>query len=146
MPKKPRILNRCATAHCAKDKVPGKNYCHACSKRRWRMKNAMKAAWGALRDNATRRQIFFDLTFDQFAAFCYGTEYMARRGKTKYSYSVDRMDETKGYTVGNLQILTLSQNSQKEILRRKMYLMYDWQTRTARVLKQDMAIQQDLPF
>jgi len=97
----------------------------------------MRDAWQHLKDNSKRRGIFFDLTFEQFESFCVETEYLHKVGKSKMSYSVDRIIEEKGYTAGNLQALTLSDNSKKENERRraKKTLIYDWTTRWATVTK-----------
>ena len=67
----------------------------------------------ALKHNAKRRQKEFDLTYEQFIEFCIETDYLVGKGKTKHSYSIDRIDNSKGYTLSNIRILTLSANSQK---------------------------------
>jgi len=97
----------------------------------------MRDSWQHLKDNSKRRGIYFYLTFEQFEQFCVETEYLHKVGKSKLSYSVDRIEEWKGYTVGNLQVLTLSDNSLKENNRRKArkVLMYDFTTGFATVIK-----------
>lgn len=93
----------------------------------------MYAAYKNLRDNAKRRGKVFTLTFDQFSEFCYRTNYMAGRGRTKESYSIDRIDNNKGYTADNIRVLTVSENARKHT----KVLNYDWQTQTATVRAQN---------
>gem|GEM_PF-3831134 len=84
-----------------------------------------------LRDNSKRRVKLFDLTFEQFKQFCFETDYIAGKGKTKKSYSIDCIDENKGYTISNIRVLTLEDNSKK----RWHKLEYDWQTKSVAIVK-----------
>lgn len=86
----------------------------------------MKASYINLRENAKRRKKVFTITFDDFKQFCYQTDYMVGKGRTKNCYSVDRKKEELGYIPGNLQCLTVGQNKKK-------HLEYDYQTKTATV-------------
>lgn len=45
-------------------------------------------------------------------------EYKSMDMKRKYAPSIDRIDTTKGYIVGNLQFITVSENSKKYLQRR----------------------------
>lgn len=73
----------------------------------------MKYAFSVLRNNAKRRNVEFTLTFEQFEKFCIKYDYLAGKGKTKESYSIDRIDNSRGYVEDNIAILTLSENSRK---------------------------------
>lgn len=66
-----------------------------------------------MRSNAKRRNKVFTLTLEQFKQFCEETDYINKRGKTGKSASIDRIDNNKGYEIGNIRILTLSENSAK---------------------------------
>lgn len=104
----------------------------------------MKAAFADLRSNAKRRGKQFDLTFEQFKQFCYETDYITGRGRSKESFTIDRIDNDKGYTLDNIRILTKSQNSSKKD---KKFLHYDWQNKTAFVTSQaHVEPDDDLPF
>ena len=97
----------------------------------------MKASYQTLKYNSTRRKVFFDLTFEEFAEFCYETNYMAGKGRSKESHTVDRIVEGKlpGYTKSNIQALPKGVNSSKEqALRKNKTLIYDWETKTATVV------------
>ena len=104
----------------------------------------MKAAFETLKYNVTRRNkerpieaaIPFDLTFNDFKAFCKKTKYLKGKGKTKDSYSIDRINDDPekgyhGYRKDNIQKLTLSENSIKRHLKtyydereRKLFATY----------------------
>jgi hypothetical protein len=85
----------------------------------------MKAAFQNLRTNAKRRGKLFAITFEEFAIFCQRTQYLTNKGKRKDSFSIDRKQNHLGYTLDNIQVLTLSQNTIKKIV-----IDYEWETRT----------------
>lgn len=90
----------------------------------------MKAAFQTLRQNARRRLKPFKLTFAEFERFCYETKYMAGKGRQRKSFTIDRRDNAKGYTIDNIQMLTKSANSTK----RTKTLVYDYRTGYAKVV------------
>lgn len=90
----------------------------------------MKAAFQTLRHNSTRRGKVFKLTFAEFEKFCYETKYLAGAGRKKDSFSIDRIDNNKGYLIDNIRVITKSANSRKAT----KILMYDWQSGYARVV------------
>lgn len=79
----------------------------------WRENNPEQYAYMTLRDNAKRRGIPFTISFAYFKRFCRKTKYIQRKGIWKYSYSIDRIKNHRGYVPGNLQLLTVSENSSK---------------------------------
>ena len=87
----------------------------------------MRYAYCTLKANAKRRGKEFSLTFDQFKKFAIETNYLRGKGKQSTSYSIDRIDNERGYTVDNIRIMTLADNSRKHTKQ----LHYDWQTRSA---------------
>lgn len=89
--------------------------CPTCRSRDYRRRNPVRYAFNNLRTNAKRRGHTFTLTFNQFQLFAVKTEYIVNKGTTRDSYSIDRIDPTKGYSIHNIQILTLAQNSQKGV-------------------------------
>lgn len=128
-------LKLCITPFCKNKKRKRYKICSTCAKKFWRLKFPMKAAFQTLRQNSRRRKIFFDLTFEQFKKFCFKYDYLAGKGRSKDSYSIDRNIDGKlpGYTYSNLKMLTVSQNSSKEQKRRKL-LLYDYRSGQAKVI------------
>jgi hypothetical protein len=130
------MKTKCETKYC-KNKVKGK-YCSTCRSKKSREQNPVKYSYSNLKSNSKRRGIAFKLTFEEFIQFCYQTQYLAGKGKTKTSFSIDRIENDKGYTLDNIRILTLSDNSKKG---NKKILMYDWQTKYASVISNNVDIQ-----
>lgn len=98
----------------------------------YKQNHPVRYAWHALRSNARRRKKEWEtrhgcptsrydveLTFDEFKQFCYKTKLLVGRGRSIYAYHIDRIDVNKGYTTGNIQVLTNAQNVKK-------YLEYDY--------------------
>lgn len=113
--------------------------------REYRKRNPLKYAYLTLKHNAKRRGHAFELTFEDFKAFCYVTDYIGKKGITKTSYSIDRIDNTKGYILSNIRVVTVSDNSKKGT----KVLHYDWQHKVATVIKEEPIFteeDEDLPF
>jgi len=85
------------------------------SARAWKKANPLRYAYQSLKDNAKRRGKEFDISFDQFKDFCIKTAYIQNRGRLAGSFHIDRIDETGGYTLDNIQVLTNSENVQKYV-------------------------------
>jgi hypothetical protein len=103
-------MNNCS---CGKLLPNKKKICSACQSRIWRAKNTYRAAYIILKFNAKRRGHEFTLTFEQFKKFAIKTKYIKGKGIFRDNLHIDRKDETKGYTIDNIQILTNSQNIRK---------------------------------
>lgn len=83
----------------------------------------MRAAFEALRFNARRRGKRFTISYAYFQQFCYETAYIAGKGRSSVSFTVDRERDELGYVEGNLRVRTNSANSAKA----KKKLVYDWE-------------------
>ena len=88
-------------------------FCAKHRKRYQKIHNPVVYTYGYLKQNAKRRGKPFDLTIEQFRKFCEETNYIALKGRLKKSATIDRIDPNKGYSIDNIQILTLSQNASK---------------------------------
>lgn len=120
----------CTTRGCKKEKSSGHKHCGMHHMRLVRKNNPMRASYTALKNNAYRRGHSFSLTFAEFTQFCYETDYIAGKGRTKKSFSIDRIDPSKGYHIDNIQCMTVSENSRKS-----NRLVYDIRTHTATIVK-----------
>lgn len=101
-------------ARCEYRKPPkGRKTCLTCKSELYRQRNPIRASYQSHKDNAKRRGIPFELTFDQFKKFAVETRLVINSGKTAKSYSIDRIDNSKGYNLDNIQVLTISDNSKK---------------------------------
>lgn len=104
---------RCKTEHCLGTPVKGRNFCHKCRSRKYRLKNPCKDAYYKLKGNANRRGIKFELSYEYWKQWCEETGYLETRGTSGESMTVDRVKAYKGYVDGNLQILTRVENVEK---------------------------------
>ena len=91
------------------------NVCYRCRYAKRKQNNPLNEAYKTLKYNARRRNKLFTLTIDEFTQFCKETNYLNKRGIGKNSYHIDRIDESKGYTIDNIQVLTNSENVRKYI-------------------------------
>lgn len=106
-------MKKCTTKYCNNKALKHRTICGKCKSRKYRENNPIQAAYQNLRTNAKRRNKEFDLTFEQFKEFAIKTNYILGKGKSQTSYHIDRIDETKGYTIDNIQILTNTENVKK---------------------------------
>ena len=71
----------------------------------WKRAHPLEYAYQTTKDNAKRRGKEFTLTLEQFKRFCRKTNYITGKGRTKTSYSIDRIENHKGYTINNTRWL-----------------------------------------
>jgi hypothetical protein len=103
----------CSFKYCRKKRQKRDPLCPKHRHRYNKENNPVSYTYNLLKSNAKRRGKVFELTLEQFKDFCNSTGYIAGKGKQATSLSIDRVDVTKGYTIDNLQILTLRENSVK---------------------------------
>ena len=103
----------CKTRYCRKKAKVGRTICCSCISNLYKERHPLKYAYNTLRVNARRRQKEFTLTLEQFKEFCAKTDYFHKKGKLSHSYHIDRIDESKGYSIDNIQVLTNKENVTK---------------------------------
>lgn len=121
---------KCTTKYCPKLAAKGRKICHSCVKRAYAEKHPVEYNFQVFKNNAKRRNKEFTLTLEQFKQFAYETQLLLGRGRSSTSWHIDRIDNDKGYTLENIQILTNAENVRKENQRRKRekLLHYDYQS------------------
>jgi len=103
----------CPAYRCCNKPGTKKRFCPRHHHMRQAETNPLGYTYSLLKTNAKRRGKVFTLTLEQFRQFCTETNYLALKGKQGSNLSIDRIDNSKGYEAGNLQVLTLSANSRK---------------------------------
>jgi hypothetical protein len=100
---KTRRKGRCSNRGC--DNKASGVLCGSCRSRKCRINDPVRYAFNNIKNRAKQRDIFFDLTLEQFRKFCVKTEYMKKKGRFIGSFDVDRKIEGKypGYTYNNLK-------------------------------------------
>lgn len=133
----------CNTPYC-RNKCQYK-ICNTCKSRKQRAADPVKYSYYTLRTNTIRRKgkHFFALTLEEFRRYCYETDYIAGKGRQRLSHTIDCIDPTMGYFIGNIQPMKKSANSKKG----KKILHYDYETGYAKVeTKHAIARNFDDPF
>jgi hypothetical protein len=106
---------KCETLNCKGSVKTGK-VCSKCKSRKYREQHPIRSAFDNLKMNSKRRGKDFTLTLEEFKEFCNETKYHKKKGRFKYSYHIDRKDETLGYTKDNIQILQNHENVKKYLI------------------------------
>ena len=104
---------KCAVRGCKHKAAKGRKICYKHKQKKYRKKYPINDAYYHLKSNAKRRGKVFDLTFEQFKEFATQTAYIDKRGRRGTCLSIDRIDNTLGYTITNIRPLTVSANSSK---------------------------------
>lgn len=134
-------MKKCATEFC-RNKADGQRYCEKCAKAKWRSDNPLKAAFHNLKTNAKRRGKEFSLTLADFEAFCFETNYISGKGKSKTSLTIDRIDNTRGYHLDNLRVITNEENARKHT----KILVFDWHTPENTTVRSHRETENEAPF
>lgn len=104
----------CQAHGCLNGSRPGGDrFCAKHRKRYLKNRDPERYTYQALRSNAKRRGKEFLITLKEFREWCKETKYMELKGRSKLKASIDRIDPSRGYEKGNLQILTLQENGRK---------------------------------
>jgi hypothetical protein len=103
----------CPAYRCNRPVAAKKKYCHRHHAKMFKHLHFAEYTYNALKQNAKRRGKEFTLTLEEFKTFCERTGYLDLKGKKGTSASIDRIDPSKGYELGNIQVLSLSDNARK---------------------------------
>lgn len=106
-------MKDCDGDGCNKKAYKRDNKCHACRKRLWRKNHPEYACFKNWKDNCKRRGKSNDVTFEQFLNFSNENNYLELRGRTADEMSIDRPDGTRGYSIDNMQPMSVSDNAKK---------------------------------
>lgn len=104
---------QCRVDGCSKTRAPNRSMCWMHKARRFKQINPHSYIWSKLKYNAKKRGIRFTLTKRFFLLFCLANNYTTLRGHKNNDYNIDRIDNSKGYERGNIQILTGEENLRK---------------------------------
>jgi hypothetical protein len=104
---------KCQTSGCGNEAIKHRKICAKCQSRQLKISHPHTYYLNALRNNAHRRGKYFNLTLDQFKEFCKNTSYMENKGRNGNSMSIDRVDPAKGYTIDNIRVISVSENTKR---------------------------------
>jgi hypothetical protein len=111
---------KCRSRYCYSEPSPKARspYCPKCKSRRYRAKHQLVSTLDSRKRRAEQRGIPWDITLDQWAAFCLRTNYLELKGTGPNDMCIDRInvDPRKGvwwYHIDNIRMITNSENSIK---------------------------------
>ena len=102
---------KCATPRCRKAAGPGSTICNGCRKRIFRKRHPIAYLFDNLRTHARVRGKAFELTIEQFTAFCIEIKYHELKGRDPDALTIDRIRPEEGYRNGNIRVLDHLTNS-----------------------------------
>jgi len=104
---------RCQAHACSSKKAPARTLCHRHLRILEKERDPVRYAYRVTRQNAKRRGKDWSITYEEWADFCARTRYLENKGRGPNSATLDRIDAAKGYSLDNIRILSLSDNSRK---------------------------------
>lgn len=108
-----KSVRECATPSCRNRTRRQGNYCNTCCHRKWRETHPAEAAFYNLKHRAKDRGHKFLITRVEFVTWCEKTGYHKLKGKSAEAMSVDRKDETGPYSIENIKMMPLGENTRK---------------------------------
>ena len=87
--------------------------CHKHYARKLREEKPILVRYFQFKGNAKRRNKPFNITLEEFRQFCEDTGYLITKGKRGQNAIIDRIDNRKGYSINNIQLLTNRMNASK---------------------------------
>jgi hypothetical protein len=108
-------MGKCQSLNCYHETEGNAKHCATCRNRHYRKRDEVRYFLNNLRRSATRRHIFFDLKLEEFRTWAIKENFRFGIKSHGDRDSVDRIKvgQYPGYTITNIQKLTVSQNSQK---------------------------------
>jgi hypothetical protein len=105
---------RCCAYGCGNAPVARKGgLCHKHYTRKRREVDPVGVRYGQFIGNAKQRGKDCDVTLEQFRQFCHDNDYIVKKGMRGKNATIDRIVNEIGYTIPNMQILSLSANASK---------------------------------
>lgn len=98
---------------CGRISAKGRKECETCKFQRFKAKNEIIIIYYNLKNSARKRSLKFNLTKEWFVKFVTNSPLLTIRGRSAEAFTIDRVDNDKGYVMGNLEIITKSANSKK---------------------------------
>ncbi len=113
---KHKVKGVCSSRYCMNKTT--RTLCGSCASKKSRLADPVRYSYNNLKHRAKERNKEFTLTLDEFRKFCHETLYIQGKGKTVGSYNIDRIDNDKGYTIDNIQVMEKVKNIKKYYLER----------------------------
>lgn len=103
-----------------------KAYCPKHHHQALKARDVVSYMYSYKKQRAKARGIDWSLTLDEFRAFCEANGYHRKSGRFGRAASIDRIDPTQGYHIGNIRQISYSANSRKGATTDKAAHRQDW--------------------
>lgn len=104
----------CCAYACSNKPIKKKGgLCHKHFARKRRTEDPIGTRYTQFKGKAKQRNKPFTISLEQFRKFCFDSGYIVKKGRRGFSATIDRIDNSKGYHIDNIQILTNRQNASK---------------------------------
>ena len=112
--KKKKEGKYCCAYACRNEPIARKGgLCHKHYARKIRDKDPVYARYNQFRSKSASRGIENSITLAEFRAFCKRTGYIVNKGYRGQKATIDRIDNSKGYHIDNIQLLSNRANARK---------------------------------
>ena len=111
--KKKEGIYCCAYACSGKPIVKKGGLCHKHYARKLKERDPVGARFNQFKCKSTSRGIENSVTIKEFRAFCNKTGYIIKKGYRGKVATLDRVKNSEGYSIENIQIMTSRANSSK---------------------------------
>lgn len=105
--------NLCKAHGCKNNRTKKDRFCSKHRHRYNKENNFVNYVFHIWKSNCRRRGKENTVSLEEFKKFCEETDYLSGKGRRSESMTIDRIDSSKGYSIENMQILSLSLNSSK---------------------------------
>lgn len=105
------IILKCL--RCPNEAAKRRHICERCKSRQFTARNPLKRKWYDIRNSARRRGYIFSISFQEFTELPEIQKLLYKYRDKERCYTCDRIDNNKGYIVGNIQIITKCANRHK---------------------------------
>ena len=105
--------NICCAYRCGNKRKAKDRFCPKHRHRYTKENNYISYAFHIWKSNCRRRGKENTVSLEEFKKFCEKTGYLSGKGRRPESMTIDRIDSSKGYSIENMRILSLSQNASK---------------------------------
>ncbi len=110
-------MNICRIPGCIKSRPYGRTLCSAHRQQHWRRTHPVAAQYARLKAKAKSRGKRFDLSKQDWALLCEQSGYhegtVSSCGDFRLGLSIDRINPRLGYTITNLRVIPMADNSGK---------------------------------
>jgi len=104
----------CCAYGCNNEPVYKKGgLCHKHYKRKRRALDPVGVRYNMFKTNALKRNKDFEISLEEFRNFCKETGYIINKGYRGFAATIDRIDNSKGYSMDNIQIMSMMANINK---------------------------------